>query len=328
MPRALGNSSTTWQRWRLQMTDVPAAVTSALAERRNEQALTARGAKSTSRVAAGDLRAIEALAHQPTDRRIGLVLRVDTSNEFADVLLAHSAPERATDRDAILAADIVSAPCDLVIQTDLRAAVWTFQLGHSVGHLDEESLGAVKDIVGRDGTDEPASQHRTEDGGIFSGTRLAGPLDGRWSFKASEGDALRRLAADCTEALLDKGLVWRVEQRLLRPDLLDIANDPVRVLIEFLHWVRTRPLALTDEDLEVLLSVGALEPDSWAQASDLGTDLLMSIQKVALSAATGVIGKPEHELRCLLAAEYPSHAGPPEMFDRIHYLGEKELVAA
>ena len=310
------------------MTDVPAAVRSALAERRSKQASVAGGETSTGRVAAGDLRAIDALAHQPAERRIGLVLRVDTSNEFADVLLVHSAPELATDRDAVVAADVASAPYDVVVQTDLRAAVWTLQLLHRVGHLDEQSLGAVKAVASDVTMDKPSPQLAMGGTGTYSGTRLAGPLDGRWSFKESEGAALRRLAADCTEALLDEGLVWRVDQHLLRPDLLDLADDPALLILELLHWLDTRPLSLSREDLELLLSAEALDPDSWAQFSDIGADVLRSVEEFVVHAATGVGEPREHEPRCLLAAAHIDLADPTESIDRIHYLGAKEPVAA
>ena len=310
------------------MTDVPAAVRSELAERQRRQASVAGGDSSTSRVAAGDLRAMDALAHQTADRRIGLVLGVDAANDFADVLLVHSAPELATDHDVVVAADVASAPYDVVVQTDLRAAVWTLQLLQRVGHLDEQALGAVKTVASNVTMDEPSPQLAMGGTGAYSGTRLAGPLDGRWSFKESEGAALRRLATDRTEALLDEGLVWRVDQHLLRPDLLDLADDPALLILELLHWLDTRPLSLAQADLELLLTAEALDPDSWAQFSDIGADMLRSVEEFVVQAATGTGEQREHEPRCLLAAAHIDLADPTESIDRIRYLGLKEPVAS
>ena len=309
------------------MTDVPATVRSALAERRYRQAPVTSEQMSTSGVVAGDLRTIEGLVHQPADCRIGLVLRVDPSNEFADVLLVHSAPELATDRDAIVAADVASAPYDVVVQTDLRAVVWTLQLQRRVGHLDHQSLDAIKAVASDDTADESGLRPAMEVADTHSGTRLAGPLDGRWPFKESEGAALRRLAADCTEALLDQGLVWRVDQHLLRPDVLDLASDQEQLLNELHHWEDTRSLYLADEDVELLLTDGALDPDSWARVSDIGADILTSLQPIVLRAATGMGGRTKDAPRCLLSAAHVELIGHPEPIDQIHYIGAKELVA-
>jgi hypothetical protein len=159
-------------------------------------------------VSEGDLRVIESLAHRPTDHRIGLVLRVDSANEFAEVLLVHAAPELATDRDVVLPSNVTSAPYDVVVQTDLRGAVWTIQLGRRVGHSAEPALAAVKAATSSLGAGEIPMSPDARMAALHAGIPLAGPLDRRWSFKESEGAALRALAADCTEALLDQGLAW------------------------------------------------------------------------------------------------------------------------
>lgn len=310
------------------MTDVPTKVASALAERRHRQAPVANEQTSTSGIATGDLRAIEGLAHQPADRRLGLVLRIDPSNEFADVLLVHSSPELATDRDAIVAANVASAPYDVVVQTDLRAVVWTLQLRRRVGHLDEQSLDAVRAVANDAAAHVSTSQTAIADARTWVGSPLAGPLDGRWSFKESEGTALRRLAADCTEALLDQGLVWQVSSHLLRPELLSHVDDHELLLTEFHHWERTRSLSVDNDDLELLLEEGALDPDAWANVSDIGADILISVQQVALRAATGADEQTDRERGGLLAAAGVDVTGHAETIDRIHYLGARQLVAA
>ena len=191
------------------MTDVSAVVRSALAQRRRTRAQATPEALLPPDVCEGDLRIVaeDLLDHSPADQRIGLVLRIDSVGNFAEILLVHTAPELATDHDVILPADITSAPYVTVAQTGLRAVVWTLQLelGERVGHLANPGLEVVKAIANTfEVTDLSGS--RTAQGPQFqTGTRLAGLLDSRWSFKESEGAALRALAANCTEVLLALG---------------------------------------------------------------------------------------------------------------------------
>lgn len=192
--------------------------------------------------------------------------------------------------------------------------------------MAELTLAAVKATDNSPRADEPPAAPATQVPGLQTGIPLAGPLDRRWSFKESEGAALRALAADCTEALLDRGLAWEVNPGLLQPELLDLAHDPELLLIELLHWAQTRRLSLTDNDLELLLAAGALDVDGWSQFSDLGADLLMGLQEVLLQVATDVSSEAGSEVRCMLTA---AHLGATEgemPHDRIHYLAAKELV--
>lgn len=310
------------------MSDVPPLVTSALTQRDRTPTPRAHGSVLPTRVSEGDLRVIESLAHRPTDHRIGLVLRIDSAHDFAEVLLVHAAPELATDRDVILPSAVTSAPYDVVVQTDLRGTAWLLQLGRRVGHVAEPTLAAVRATAtspDADGLSPAAAAPIAE---LHTGIPLAGPLDGRWSFKESEGSALRALAADCTEALLDQELDWEVNPGLLQPELLDLAEDPGLLLIELLHWTQTRRLSLTDAGLELLLTSGALRLDAWSQFSDLGTDLLACFQDVLLRAATGVSSEARTDVRRLLTAAHPGVTDRDVPHDRIHYLAARELVAA
>ena len=310
------------------MTDLPAVVTSAFAERDAARMPEARGTVLPDQVFEGDLRVIRSLSHRPTDRRIGLVLRVDSANEFAEILLVHTAPELATDRDVIIPSNETSAPYDAVVQTDLRGVVWTTQLDKRVGHLAELALASVKAVDNSSMAGEHPMISAAPMAELHTGIPLAGPLDRRWSFKESEGAALRALASDCTDALLDQGLTWEVNSGLLQPELLDLANDPELLLIELLHWEQTRHLSLTDDDLDLLLASGALELDTWLQLSDLGADLLMGLQELFLRVATGVSSEAQTEARCILTAAHLGATDHEVPNDRIHYLGAKEPVAA
>lgn len=279
----------------------------------------------SSRIARGDLRVVHALSHMPTDSRVGLVLAVDPDNEFTDVLLVHTATELACEADGVIPRWVSSAPYDVVVETDLRGVVWTWQLGASVGSLDDCALDAIRSIASRSREDSGASAKLTEVGGVHSGLRLAGPADPRWSLKETEGHALRRLSEDCTTALLDSGYVWQVDPGLLRPDLLDQATSS-DVLDELLHWVMTRKLTVTEVDLEELDGLGLLDLDAWNAMGDLGLDVWTALQEVLLDAASG--GSTRVPSRsCLLTAAHLT-AGERTSFEVVHVLGVQEEARA
>jgi len=305
------------------MNEVPAVLKRALAERRTDEDILSVHQEDAARVIAGDLRIVTPLAHQQTDSQLVLVLKVVEDGEFADVMLVHSATEFATDHDAIVLAEDSATPYDVVVQTDLRSVVWVFQLGARVGYVPGAYVDA---IVNWAAERDDESVARCNQVGIHHGTRLTGLLDRRWAFKESEGNALRYLASDCIEALLDRGGIWRVHPDLLRPEHWDHADDAETVLGELVHWSATRELSVDDHDLESLLDTGALEVDSWARIGDLGADLLMSLQEVVLDAATGVRTHEEAGLLGWLVAEHLDPVDLSDPTERVHYLGVKELV--
>ena len=174
------------------MDGVPVAVREACAAQREPVVLPSGRNEPDSGVEIGDLRIIQPVIYRPTDGRIGLVTDCIPQQGIAVVALIHTAPELATDQDAVVSAALASTPYVVVVQTDLRATVWVVQLGRRVGHLGEATLAAIRDAV------RPrASQPVLAD--IYSGIRLRSVLDGRWAFKEAEGEALRRLAIPLDE---------------------------------------------------------------------------------------------------------------------------------
>lgn len=193
------------------MIEIPKAVRAAAATRMRSQPL------APAPIARGDIRVVVS----DSASRLVLVLSVDSDNEFADVLLVHSAPELATSSDGVLSAADFDLPYPLVVQTDLRAAVWTLQLREAIGHVPDGAFAQLNAVVRGDG---PAPKS-----GVTSAFALSGPTDRRWGFKQQEGRTLRRIAHECTSALLDQGLIWEVDARLLNPELLALADDPLRL---------------------------------------------------------------------------------------------------
>ncbi len=301
------------------MSDLPAEVARALALRAERRSLQPPDQVRSSRVARGDLRIVQALSHAPTDSRIGLVLAVDPDNEFADVLLVHTASELACDTDGVVPRAASSAPFDIVVETDLRAVVWTWQLSASIGSLDDRALDAIASIAARSREDADTSAGPTRLGDVYPGLRLAGPSDQRWAFKEAEGDVLRSLSEDCTTALLDSGLLWRMDPGLLRPDLFSQAEAPSDVLDELLHWAMTRSLMLTEADLEELDQLGVFELDAWNALGDIGLDVWIALQQVLLDAASGMPTDVPSG-RCLLTAAH-LRATEDISFEVVHVLG-------
>ena len=184
-------------------TSEPSAVISALSQRIAEWMHSTRASDAAPRsITVGDLRVIDAASNQVADRQIGCVTRVDAQHGYVEILLVHSAPELATDRDVVASATHTTAPYAVVVQTDLRAVVWTTQIGRRVGQLGREALAAVRAVVQTDVAAPSTLDHILNEAPIWTGARLASPLDGRWHFKLAEGQNLRQLSSDCTEALL------------------------------------------------------------------------------------------------------------------------------
>ena len=182
-----------------QESGVPSEVVSALARHRRS-GVEDHGPARTGVVCDGDLVVVRPVPSEKSDSRIALVLAADHGSGHAEVLLVHSASEMATACDAVLPSEAVSAPFDVVVQTDLRGVVWQAQTGRRVGRLDRRSLEFVRAIMG-EGQIPAISDCSWSD--MSTGIEMAGPLDGRWAFKESEGEALRALTADCTATMLD-----------------------------------------------------------------------------------------------------------------------------
>jgi hypothetical protein len=300
------------------MTQLPDALTAALREPAPRHA-PAPPAVPSAWVQRGDLRFARGLPGKPLEPRLVLVLSVDSQLEFADVLLLHTATEMACEVDLVVPRSVSGVPYEVVVQTDLRGVVWTLQLGSAVGRLDDGAISAL----GRNATG-PGSGAPT---GLHWGLQMAGPADPRWGFKREEGAALRALSRDCTDALLDEG-AWLVDPGLLRPDLLDLADDPASLVVELVHWVETRSLELSKAEIEVLLELGALDTDTWAAIGDLGLDIWTAIQDLVVDSATAAdASSPDAGSHRLLTAThlevYAGGAAP----DFVHYLGRKEPAA-
>lgn len=307
------------------MIEVPDALQSVLERRRRDSFARPTVERYKSRVSRGDLRTVRPLDGAATGVRLALVLSVDSARDFAEVMLVHTAPELACEADAIVVPELASTSYEVVIETDVRGVVWTWQLGRTAGHVPENVLPSLGPVAASTLPNGKASETTV----ITAGTPIAGPADPRWSFKKSEGEELRLLARDCTEALLDEGFPWMVDPGLLRPELLDLAADPPALLTDLMHWIATRSLEISASDLEHLLELGVFELDAWAAVGDIGVDVLTALQSLIEHGATlGAISRGNHpDSWRLVTALHLEQAWGTEP-DAIHYLGDRERTAA
>jgi hypothetical protein len=306
------------------MTEIPTLLQNALDARRRDVPPLPLLELSSARIARGDIRFVTSFNGPSTEVRLALVLSVDTKRECAEVILVHTAVELACDFDGVVRSDQASAQYDLVIETDLRAVVWSRQLAKAVGHLDAQVMDALGDVAVGHVADGTSTPH------VRTGLHLAGPADPRWAFKRSEGEALRRLSQDCTEALLDDATPWVLNPSLLRPNLLSEADDPSALVSELMNWLRTRPLSLIPADDDELLALGIDDVEAWAAVDDLGSDVWTALQGLIETAATahpGARDEGDEPRRLVTAAHLDAPVWNREP-TQVHVLGQKEAVAA
>ena len=288
---------------------VPSAV--AAAARAQEATVPNRPVPSRT-IRRGDLRLIAPPYDATGEARLGLVLNVDTTLQFIEVALVHPYPDLATSMDGVVPGALADTPFDVVVQTDLRGVVWTLvQVSRLVGQISAETLEAISDLVE---TGQPESI-----GGVRIGTPLAGPQDRRWSFKASEGQALDALTSDCSGEVIDGRSPWRVGRELFSPDLLASSPDLDSIVVELAHWRDTRVLRMTVEDALELEERGALEFDAWRNAN-LSAELYGALIDIVEEALTHAPAQRGGEPSKSVVAPYSSPRAT-EGVEVVHVIG-------
>jgi hypothetical protein len=228
--------------------------------------------------------------------------------------MTHADPELATDADVVVPKEVAGARFPIVVQSDLRSAVWRSQLGALVGRLETAHLDQVNDALDPDFAEEPSP--------FEVGLPLEGPFDGRWEFKRVEGDDLRRLSADCSRALLEDDADWILDPRTIDPSSLE-EPGAADVLIELMHWLQTRTLRLSETAYEFAVEVHtSLTKDSWGEHADLAAELTTAFADLLM---TPPVPRADGQRRALLTTA--AFEVQPEEFDVVRYLGvELELV--
>ena len=206
-------------------------------------------------ISPGQVRAIRSPGADPVSDRMVLVLRVDSRQGFAEVMVVHPYTELATDSDLVVSPRRSTMPYQVVVETDTRAVVWLDQLDRLIG-VRPGTLEAVGDVaVG-------VSPVRA---GLSTGMSLRGRFDPRWDFKAEEGAAVRSLAADCTSSLLSEGPPLQLDPGCLVPALLSACDDFESAALNLVDTVARHDIVFDLDDVEVLEDVGALEVSNWVR---------------------------------------------------------------
>ncbi|MCY3850996.1 MAG: hypothetical protein OXF75_09380 [Acidimicrobiaceae bacterium] len=220
---------------------------------------------------------------QPEDlrERLVLVLRVDELCGFAEIMFVHPYTELATGSDLIVSPEYSGIAYQVVVETDVRGVVWLTQLGTLIGVLDPTALVAVGAVALGEDPDTP---------NLISGPPLRGRFDARWNFKASEGSALRTLAAECTAALLDEQDCIQLDVGGLSPALLAAISDREKGLLKLLDIISRGDVVLDLNDIAMLEEIGALEVANWIDVfGDIGREHYESMVRPLIEPA---ISKP------------------------------------
>jgi len=205
-----------------------------------------------SAIRIGDIRSIQDF--DGGANRIGLILNVDNFLDFAVVTLIHPYTKYATEHDVVIDSETVSLPYDIVAQCDIRASVWKKQIGELVGHLSATSANELMNAkIDLDNVSVLS----------YFGSKLTGPFDVRWNFKAAEGRELKKISQDCTTALIENNISLQVDDLELMTAILRAEHNYEEMLLCLLDlgemhgenvrisentWVKLEDLGLLDEN--------------------------------------------------------------------------------
>lgn len=220
---------------------LPARLSAALSSHRPRMGDSENRPTGREIIQRGDIRQVEPCFDDSHDAvRLALVLTVDSDEDSVEMVLVHPYVELATETDLVFTPDETGAPYPVVIQTEIRSAVWTFQMHKRVGSLSEEDL----EEFGRVAVDDDSFTVSPR-----TGPPLAGPVDYRWNFKRQEGEILNYLAADRISDVFEDGLDsrWLVDEPVMHSYESDM------------------------DELEALFEVDAFNLD--IQSNQLGRDL-------------------------------------------------------
>ena len=175
----------------------PGWLTAAL-EKHSAGASVGRVATSTSapRPALGQLRVVRSMDLGSAGDRIGLIVGLDEAVGAVTVLLASPFVEQRTSSDYLVEPGESGFAAPLVVECDLRGAVWQAQLERCVGEVprvlaaDLDRVGAGESAAGL-GLQQSRFGLPARDG-----------RDPKWGWKLSEREAIDALTAGCERRLL------------------------------------------------------------------------------------------------------------------------------
>ena len=206
----------------------------------------------------GQLRVIQ---HRDVDagaNRMGLIVHVDAYPPVVRFLLLSPLLEARTSSDYVLEPEDSTSAMRLIVESDLRGAVWyPTQLGACVGTCAEELVTAL-DAVGR-GTlpgDVGLAQARF-------GLPARDERDSRWSWKLAEFEELTSLTHECDEWLMGDADEEVIFDLPLLQEIAELGVVTPEVVMSLLTLIEERGAGLAGDidSLEALLALqGRVDP--------------------------------------------------------------------
>ena len=203
-------------------------------------------------ISVGDIRRVG----NGTLERLALVLKVNSDSDTTQFTLVHSYVEFATEQDIIVEPAVTQLPYSIIVETDLRAAVSTAELGELIAVVPTRIVAACFEGLGNFIKDES----------MFVGPTMLGPLDARWDFKVEEGEVIRELSSAAIDKHMSEPRSGQLEfDRLLRA-LLPYSDDPTEMVLQtFELWI-SGDVQFTVEHLELFADRNLLISAIWEES--------------------------------------------------------------
>ena len=211
-------------------------------------------ANDTKTIAVGDIRRVR----NGDLERLALILRVNPDSNTTQFTLVHSYVDFATEHDIIIDLAVTQLPYGIVVETDLRAVVSTAEIGELIAVVPSRVVSACFEGPGG----------FIEDGKMFLGPPMLGPLDARWDFKVEEGEVIRELSSAAIASFENPEVQWVFEfDEIFAALLLPVDDAHAMALAMYELWlVRGNSLVVTPEHLVLFDDRGLLVRETWAGA--------------------------------------------------------------
>ena len=211
-------------------------------------------AREDQPVSPGDIRRISAGSID----RLVLILKVSPESNTSQFTLIHSYSEFASEHDIVIEPVATGLPYEVVVQTDLRAAISTLEVGQLVAKVPSRVIAAC--FTGLTSF--------VDDRTMFTGQPLLGPLDARWDFKVEEGEVIRELSSAAIVSFESSEIQWIFEfDEIFDALLLPVDDDRAMALAIYELWkVRGDSLAITPDHIVLFDDRGLLSRDTWSGA--------------------------------------------------------------
>ena len=205
-------------------------------------------------ISAGDIRRVK----NGTLERLALVLKVNSDTNTTQFTLVHSYVEFATEHDVIIEPAITQLPYSIVVETDLRAVISTAEVGGLIAVVPTRIVSICFEGPGG----------FIDNGSMFVGPPILGPLDARWDFKVEEGEAIRELSSAAIVSFENPEVQWVFEfDEIFTALLLPVDDAPAMALAMYDLWIaRGDSLSITAEHLVLFDDRGLLSRETWSGA--------------------------------------------------------------